>query len=164
MKISKKNIWCFVMIVCIVAFDQITKYFAKLYLCGKDARVFIKGIIEFTYTENTGVAFSLFSGGRWFFIVLTAVLIAVCFYIMLRGKGQKSLWLYWSIAVIVSGAAGNLIDRILYGYVIDFVNPVFVNFAVFNIADCAVTLGTVSLMAYLVFDMFKKESSDEPQS
>lgn len=62
----------------------------------------------------------------------------------------------------MSGAIGNLIDRIFLGYVIDFINPTFVNFAVFNIADCAVTLGTISLMAYLLFDIFKKESKDEP--
>jgi signal peptidase II len=57
-----------------------------------------------------------------------------------------------------------LIDRIYLGYVIDFINPTFVNFAVFNIADCAVTLGTISLMAYLVFDIFKKENKDEPKN
>ena len=123
------------MIIVIVAIDQITKYFAKTYLLGNGAKPFIKGVVEFVYAQNTGVAFSLFDGGRW---------------------------LFWSLGVIVSGAIGNLIDRIFLGYVIDFINPTFVNFAVFNIADCAVTLGTISLMAYLLFDIFKKENKDEP--
>ena len=76
-------------------------------------------------------------------------------------KCQKNLWLYWTIGVLSAGAIGNLIDRICLGYVVDFINPIFVNFAIFNIADCAVTLGAISLIAYLVLDMFKKESKDE---
>lgn len=162
MKILKsKNFWSAVMIILIVAFDQITKYFAKIYLYGKEAKTFIKGVIEFVYTENTGVAFSMFSGGRWFFIILTAAVSIGCLIFMYKSKPKKDLWLFWTLGVIVSGGIGNLIDRILLGYVIDFINPVFVDFAVFNIADCAVTLGTVSLIIYLVSDMFKKEKKNE---
>ena len=67
---------------------------------------------------------------------------------------------FWTLGVLVSGAAGNLIDRVFLGYVIDFINPLFVDFAIFNIADCAVTLGAVSLIAYLVFDLFKKDGKE----
>ena len=95
-------------------------------------------------------------------VALTAVVLLFCILYMYKGNGQNNLWLFWSLGVIVSGAIGNLIDRIFLGYVIDFINPTFVNFAVFNIADCAVTLGTISLMAYLLFDIFKKENKDEP--
>lgn len=148
------------MIAAIVAFDQLTKYLAKSALYPDKSVDFIKGFVEFRYVENTGVAFSLFSGGRWIFIVLTAV-VAVCILAYMFTKAQKNLWLFWSLGVIVSGAVGNLIDRIFLGYVIDFINPTFVDFAVFNIADCAVTLGTVSLVVYLVFDIFKKEKKHE---
>lgn len=152
------------MIIVIVAIDQITKYFARLYLYGKEARTFIKGVAEFVYAENTGVAFSMFSGGRWLFIALTVIVVVACLVYMFRGKGKNNLWLFWSLGVIISGALGNLIDRIYLGYVIDFINPTFVNFAVFNIADCAVTLGSVSLIAYLLIDIFKngkKEMENE---
>lgn len=149
------------MMLIIIAFDQITKYFAKMYLYGNEPKEFIKGVAEFIYAENTGVAFSLFSGGRWFFIILIIVLVVVCLAVMFNKYGQKNLWLYWSLGVIVSGAIGNLIDRIINGYVVDFINPTFINFAVFNIADCAVTLGSISLIGFLVFDMFKKEKKDE---
>ena len=149
------------MIVVIVAIDQVTKYFAKLYLYGKEAVTFIKGVVEFVYAENTGVAFSMFSGGRWLFIVLTCVAVVACLLYMFKGKGKNNLWLFWSLGVIVSGAIGNLIDRVFLGYVIDFINPTFVNFAVFNIADCAVTLGSVSLIAYLVYDIFKSEKKEK---
>lgn len=165
MKLKNKNIWCAIMIILIVAFDRITKYFAKLYLYGKGAKAFIKGVVEFVYAENTGVAFSMFSGGRWFFILLTAVAVVACLVYMFKGNGKNNLWLFWSLGVIVSGAVGNLIDRIFLGYVIDFINPTFVNFAVFNIADCAVTLGAVSLIAYLLVDIIKssKEENNNEQ-
>lgn len=148
------------MIIAITAIDQITKYLAEAYLRGKSAKTFIKGVVELVYAENTGVAFSLFGGGRWFFVVLTAVVVAACLIYMYRGKGQNNLWLFWSLGVIASGAIGNLIDRVRLGYVIDFINPIFVDFAVFNIADCAVTLGTVSLIAYLVFDTAKQAKNN----
>ena len=147
------------MIIMIIAFDQITKYIAKSTLYPDKAIHFIDGFLEFRYAENTGVAFSMFSGGRWGFIILTSA-VALGMLVYMFTRAQKNLWLYWSLGVIVAGAIGNLIDRIFLGYVIDFINPTFVRFAVFNIADCAVTLGTVSLVAYLIFDIFKKEKKD----
>ncbi len=162
MNLKSKNFWSTVMIVLIVAFDQFTKYLVKLYLYGKPPVTFVKGVVEFRYAENTGVAFSMFSGGRWFFIVLTAVVSVGCLVYMYKSKtAQNNLWLFWSLGVIVSGAIGNLIDRVLLGYVVDFINPLFVKFAVFNIADSAVTLGTVSLMAYLVYDLFREKKNEQ---
>ncbi|MDE5973049.1 MAG: signal peptidase II [Eubacterium sp.] len=159
MKLKNKNIWSVVMIIAIIAIDQVTKYFAKSALYPDGDKDFIKGFIEFRYAENTGMAFSMFSGARWFFVVLTAV-VTVGMAVYMFKKCQQNLWLYWTIGVLISGAVGNLIDRICYGYVIDFINPTFVDFAIFNIADCAVTLGAVSLVAYLVFDMFKKDNKE----
>lgn len=153
---KKKHLWCAVMIFLIIAFDQITKILATEYLKGKGPVSFIKGVVQFKYAENTGMAFSLFSGARWIFVVLTLIVCAVALWYIFSNR-CKHLWLYWSIAVIVSGGLGNLIDRAFYGYVVDFIEPVFIDFAIFNIADCAVTLGGVSLIAYLIFDMFKKE-------
>lgn len=152
----KKHLWCAVMIFLIIAFDQITKILATEYLKGKEPVSFIKGVVQFKYAENTGMAFSLFSGARWIFVVLTLIVCAVALWYIFSNR-CKPLWLYWSIAVVASGGIGNLIDRAFYGYVVDFIEPVFIDFAIFNIADCAVTLGGVSLIAYLIFDMFKKE-------
>lgn len=164
MKHTKKHIFCTVMIVLIVAFDQITKYFASSKLTDGHIASFIPGVAQFRYAENTGMAFSMFSGARWVFIALTVVVCVGVFYYMFSNK-CKSLWLYWSLGVILSGGIGNLIDRVRFGYVVDFIEPTFVNFAVFNIADCAVTCGAVVLIGYLVFDVIKdtkkpKENSD----
>lgn len=152
----KKHLWCAVMIFIIIAFDQITKILATEYLKGNKPVSFIKGVVRFNYAENTGMAFSLFSGARWVFVALTLIVCAVALWYIFSNR-CKPLWLYWSIAVVASGGIGNLIDRAFYGYVVDFIEPVFIDFAIFNIADCAVTLGAVSLIAYLVFDAFKKE-------
>jgi len=157
---KKKHIWCSVMIIFIVAFDQITKFFAAEYLSGSGAKPFIRGIVQFRYALNEGMAFSLLSGARWFFVALTAAACIGALWYLFSNK-CTSLWLYWSIGVVVSGGIGNLIDRVLYGYVVDFIEPVFVNFAIFNIADCAVTLGAASLFACLFFDLFKKEKKHE---
>ena len=148
------------MIILIVAFDQITKYLALVHLKGKEPFTFIPGIVQFRYTENTGMAFSMFSGARWVFIVLTCV---VCAGIMVYLFSNKcsNLWIYWSAAVVAAGGIGNLIDRIRLAYVIDFIEPTFINFAVFNIADSAVTLGAGVLIVYLLIDAFgEKEKKD----
>lgn len=144
------------MIFLIAAFDQITKYFAVKELKGGEPVNFIKGVVRFKYAENTGMAFSMFNGARWVFVAVTVVACSAALWYIFSNR-CKSLWLYWSIAIIVAGGIGNLIDRALYGFVVDFIEPVFVDFAVFNIADCAVTLGAVSLVIYLLLDLFKKE-------
>ena len=148
------------MIILIVIFDQVTKLLAQKYLSDGTVVTFIKGIVQFNYTENTGMAFSLFTGARWIFIVITVIACGGALWYMFTDR-CNSLWLYWSIGVIIAGGLGNFIDRVLYGFVIDFIEPVFLNFAIFNIADCAVTLGAVSLIAYLVLDIFKREKANE---
>lgn len=164
MKHTKKHISCMIMIVLIIAFDQITKYFASLKLADGSVAKFIPGVVQFKYAENTGMAFSMLSGARWVFIALTVVVCVGVFYYLFSNR-CKSLWLYWSLGVILSGGIGNLIDRIRFGYVVDFIEPTFVSFAIFNIADCAVTCGAVVLVGYLLYDAFKdvkkpKENSD----
>lgn len=154
MKHTKKHISCMIMIVLIIAFDQITKYFASLKLADGSVAKFIPGVVQFKYAENTGMAFSMLSGARWVFIALTVVVCVGVFYYLFSNR-CKNLWLYWSLGVILSGGIGNLIDRIRFGYVVDFIEPTFVNFAIFNIADCAVTCGAVVLVGYLLYDAFK---------
>lgn len=159
---TKKHVSCSVMIILIVAFDQITKYFANEKLSDGTVAKLIPNVAQLRYAENTGMAFSMLSGARWVFVALTLVVCGAVLYYLFSNK-CKSLWLYWSLGVVVSGGIGNLIDRALYGYVIDFIEPTFMDFAIFNIADCAVTCGAVVLIGYLVIDIFvsaKKEKGE----
>lgn len=156
MKHTKKHIWAGIMILLIVLFDQVTKQLAAHDLQGGEVKILIPGLVQLHYAQNTGMAFSMFSGARWVFVVLTTILCVGVLIYMFKDK-CSSLWLYWSLGVIAAGGIGNLIDRVLYGYVVDFIEPVFVNFAIFNIADCAVTCGAVSFVLCLLADLFKKE-------
>ena len=156
----KKHIWCTVMIVLIVAFDQVTKYLAVLYLKDGPPVTFIPKVVQFNYAENTGMAFSLFSGARWMFIALTVAVCAFGIWYLFSNR-CKSLWAYWSVGVIISGGIGNLIDRVCNEYVIDFIEPTFINFAIFNIADSAVTLGAISFVIFMVYDAFLKKGESD---
>lgn len=156
---KKKHIWCSIMIVLIVAFDQVTKYLAAKYLAGGKIVPFLPKIAQLRYAENPGMAFSMFSGARWVFVVLTLAVCGGVLWYLLTDR-CKSLWLYWSLGVIVAGGIGNLIDRVRFGFVVDFIEPIFIDFAIFNIADCAVTCGAAVLVIYLLLDCFKKDKSE----
>ena len=154
MKHTKKHISCLIMIVLIIIFDRVTKYFAVKNLYGGDIVNFIPGVVQFRYAENTGMAFSMLSGARWVFVALTFAVCVGAFYYLFSNK-CKSLWLYWSIGVVVSGGIGNLIDRARFGYVVDFIDLQFMDFAVFNFADILVTVGAFALMFYVIADIFR---------
>ncbi|MGN0459062.1 MAG: signal peptidase II [Eubacterium sp.] len=160
MKHFKKHFSCSIMIALIIIFDQITKYFASSKLSGGLVKGFIPGVVQFRYAENMGMAFSMLTGARWIFVVLTLVVCIAALYYMFSNR-CKSLWLYWSLGVTVAGGIGNLIDRAFYGYVIDFIEPTFVDFAIFNIADCAVTCGAAVLIGYLVIDVIKDAKKEK---
>ncbi len=150
---KKRNIWGIITIVFIIAFDRITKLTAENTLADGDVN-FIKNIIKFTYMENTGAAFSTFSGSRWLLVTVTAVVCIVIFVYMFSPRCSNT-GLFWGLAVLGAGGIGNLIDRALLGYVVDFIEPVFINFATFNIADCAVTVGAVIVIVSLLVSSFK---------
>lgn len=147
------------MIILIVAFDQITKYFAEKNLADGKIVPFLPGFVQFRYAQNTGMAFSMLSGARWIFVVITIIVCGGVMWFLFSNRA-KSLWVYWSLGVVLAGGVGNLIDRARFGYVVDFIEPTFVNFAVFNIADCAVTCGAAVLVVYLLIDAFKKDKRD----
>jgi signal peptidase II len=131
-------------IVGLIALDQFSKYLATMYLAPIGTMPFLPGL-ELHYILNDGMAFSLFAGNRFLLIGVTSVaLLAFAIYLFWKKPADKLE--YISFVLILAGGIGNLIDRILYGYVVDFFNFTFVNFAVFNVADCFVTCGAVLLM------------------
>lgn len=111
-------------------------------------------LIDFTYVQNKGAAFSILSG-KINFLAIVSVLFCIGIIIFVIVKKPKNKLLCVSLAMIFSGALGNAIDRIFYGFVVDFIETTFVDFAIFNIADIAITVGAISLAIYLIF--FDKE-------
>lgn len=127
------------------------------------ARVLISGILGYRYAENTGAAFSIFSGITSIIAVLTAILIVGVSLYLFLGKGipvpaRYGLWL------VVAGGLGNLYDRVFYGYVVDFFDFLFVDFAIFNVADICVTCGAVLAIASFLWQDARKGGKDAAQS
>ena len=142
----------------IVVLDQFTKYLTVAHIPIGTAIPAIPGLFQLTYVQNTGMAFSMLQGGRWFFLIMTLV----AFVIM--GYAVKKNWIthptgLWALAAIAGGAVGNLIDRVRLGYVIDMIEVTFMRFAVFNVADCFVVCGAILLVIYAFF--FEKSKKKE---
>lgn len=138
----------------LVAVDQLTKVCIKLWLEPIGTARFIPSIVQFNYAENTGAAFGTFQNARWLFISITVIVCIGLFALMLTNR-IKSGVIYTSFVLILAGGIGNLIDRIFRGYVVDFVEPTFMKFAIFNFADSLVSVGAVILVGYLICDLIK---------
>lgn len=141
--------------------DQVIKLLVSTYLKEIGSVSVIDNLLSFTYVENSGVAFGSFAGNRWLFVVLTSALIAAIIFYMFKKKPKSRLF-YTSVALIIGGGIGNLIDRIAYGYVIDYISLSFFP-PVCNFADYCITVGTVLLMVYVLFfsDTAKKDIKND---
>jgi signal peptidase II len=143
----------------IIILDQYTKVIANNSLSKIDTFPLIENVFHFTLVKNRGAAFGILQNQRWFFITITiAIVIAMMIY-LLKYKPKHKL-LLTSLSMIIGGAIGNLIDRIKLGYVIDFFDFRLINFAVFNVADSFVVVGTILLSYYLLF-IYKEPKEEE---
>ncbi len=147
-----------VIAVVLIAVDQIVKNWAQEVLTKGEIAV-IENVLYFKYTENTGVAFSMFSDNRWLLIGVTSVMLIVVLAFFLSGKVTEKLEQF-SLALILAGGVGNLIDRISLGYVIDFIDVRIINFAIFNIADICICVGAF-LLCVAVYISDKKEQKEK---
>ncbi len=149
---SVRQIVCFLFaVVLLVEFDQITKAIAERKLAEVPHPI-ISGVLELDYLRNTGAAFSLLQGKRMFFIILTVVFViaAIAFYRKIpAGKRHRPLRI--CMIFLISGAIGNLIDRIRFSYVRDFISFVLIRFPIFNVADIYVTVTVVVIIALILF-------------
>lgn len=133
----------------LVIIDQIIKYFVSAYLQPVGSVSVIDNLFSLTYVENKGVAFGMFSDMRWIFVALTAILLVIIIFYMFK-KRPKGKFFYICAALIIGGGIGNLIDRVFYGYVIDYLSLSFFP-PVCNFADYCITAGTIMLVIYLLF-------------
>ncbi len=139
-----------ILTILLVTADLFTKYIVTANMVVGSTIPILRNIFHLTYVQNTGAAFSILAGQRLFLILLPAVVIVVIItYIIVKKPGNKLLML--SFSMIVSGGIGNLIDRIRFGYVVDFFDFRLINFPVFNVADIWVTLGAALFIGLLLF-------------
>ena len=156
-KTAKHYLTAFIVIAAGVILDQWSKYMAVLHLQGTDGVDLIPGVFRLTYLENRGAAYGVLQGQQWFFYIITAViLVAVLLVYRRMPAGRKFLPLRVCAVLIVSGALGNLIDRVGQGYVVDFFYFELIDFPVFNVADIFVTVSAV-LLAVLLLLYYKEE-------
>ena len=166
---TKKYIISLIVFAFCLFADRLTKYLAVINLKDKADFVLIKNVLVLTYLENTGAAFSMLAGKRLIFIIITIVFSVIIFLFFLKIKPERRYSpLYICLTVILAGAVGNLIDRIMNGFVVDFIYFQIINFPVFNVADICVTLGVIFLIIFLLFkyrntDFETKKVSDEEE-
>ena len=142
----------FVLAVLLIAADQISKYFAVLKLKNQPPYSVVDGVFVLHYLENRGAAFGMLQGQKFFFIFIAAVILCTIVYVLWKAPYQKMyIKLHITLVFIASGAVGNLIDRVRYDYVVDFLYFSLINFPVFNVADIYVTLAAISLAVLLIF-------------
>lgn len=134
----------------VVALDQWTKWLVRRALPLYESKDSILGIFHITHVENTGGAWSMFSGQLWLFIGVMALFVALIV-VLIWKQWLKKPFEWWCLAAILGGGIGNLIDRLANGRVTDMICLDFVNFPVFNVADCFITVGCFALIVYVIF-------------
>ena len=151
-----------ILIAVLTGADQLIKVWAVNELAGGSSREFIKiagkQIVNLTYTENQGAAFSIMSGKQWFTVgFASAALIIFAVYIIKNYRNSRPAMIFSDM--VISGGIGNLIDRVRIGYVVDYIELKIFKFAIFNFADICVTVGVFLLMIYILF--FFSRGTDE---
>ena len=139
-------------IAALTVIDRLTKHIAVLTVKVDGPKEILFGLFQFRYVENTGAAFSSFSDNTEILTVVTLIIILFCLALLLSNK-LKPLFIKICLLLVTAGGIGNVIDRILYGYVIDFIEPLFIDFAVFNFADCCITVGAFMLIGYEIYEL-----------
>ena len=147
----------------LAAIDQLVKYWIRSTLAVGESRAFIPYICQLTHVQNTGAAFSSMQGMRWFFVVVTVIVVLLGFLALAKGKISGAFG-RWSLVVVLGGAIGNLIDRALFGSVTDMFDVLFMNFAVFNVADIFVVCGGIAFCVYLFFSPDLGGSEKKPEN
>ncbi len=140
-----------IILAIVVAIDLISKYYIQSIMTLGDSTMIIKDFFYLTFVHNEGAAWGMLSGKMELFFVITIVVLVVIGYILFTTDRKKTL-LRIALVVILGGTLGNFYDRVVFGYVRDFLNfyPLGYDFPVFNVADSALTIGYVLLAWYLL--------------
>nr|WP_297935988.1 signal peptidase II [uncultured Lachnoclostridium sp.] len=152
-----KGFFC---VIILVLLDQLTKYWAATTLKGNNPIVIWKNVFELQYLENRGIAFGLFQNKTIVFVIFTIIILGVVIYYFYKVPAIKRMRpLQFAMILLASGAVGNLVDRIMNNFVIDFIYFKLINFPIFNVADCYVTISLI-LLIWLILFYYKEEELD----
>lgn len=135
----------------IAVVDQIVKYLTVAHIGLYEKVEFIPGVLGFTYYQNTGAAFSSFEGMQWLFALIFVIFTGAILYEYFKKPMGFTTFERWCIAAIYGGGLGNMIDRVRMGYVVDMFETKFMDFPIFNVADCFITCGVILLIIHMAF-------------
>ena len=135
----------------VVVLDQFTKYLTVAHIALYERISVLPGFLGLTYVQNTGAAFSSFDGMQWLFAVVFVIFTGLILYEYFKKPMPFTKFERWCIAAIYGGGLANMIDRVRLGYVVDMIRTEFMDFPVFNVADCFITCGCIALMVSLFF-------------
>ncbi len=140
----------------LVILDQVVKYYTRVKL-SKEPLVIWSGVFELTFVKNTGAAFGIMKGQKVFFLILTAFFLILAFYLIIKTPLKKRFaGAFTALILLLSGTVGNAVDRLYFGYVTDMFYFKLIDFPVFNVADCYITVA-VFLSAILVLFVYDDE-------
>ena len=142
----------------LVGVDQLIKRWATAVLLPKTAMTLIPGVLELRYFLNDGMAFSMLAGKQKLLIAATSLMLLGVLWMLFARKLTPLERVAWTL--VLGGGIGNLIDRIATGVVVDYINVLFMNFAIFNFADICVCVGVGLLMVWVLFDSYFKEKAE----
>ena len=145
-----------IFVVLLVLADQIVKFAVRANIDLGQSVPFIPYVMDLTYVQNTGAAFSILRTHTWLLTLTSLVVVLVMCYLIVKGFFHNTLG-RWSATLVLAGGIGNLIDRAVFGFVTDMFQTTFIDFPVFNVADCCITVGVPLLFLYVLLYMGKSE-------
>ena len=160
---TKIRIYSIVSMLVLVGVDQFIKYYVDLRLKPVGAVPFIEGFMQFSYYENDGAMMGMMSGKTLTMTILAVICLVVIMFVIFSGKVKFGVD-YCCIVLMMSGGLGNIIDRIFRGYVIDYIEVLFIDFYIFNFADCLVTVAAALLIANQIYEMIKETKAKKEKA
>lgn len=142
-------------VLCLLGIDQLIKYYVDLYLKNRPAVTVIKNVLQFNYLENDGAMMGFMGGKTALMTVLAVICVVVMLFVIFSGIIRDKVD-YWCCLFMIAGGLGNIIDRIFRGYVIDYIEVLFVDFYIFNFADCLITCSAFVLIFYQLYLILKE--------
>ncbi len=156
MDLTKKNkLLYLITLIVIIGGDQFTKHLVSSSMQLGQSQEIIDNFFYFTYAHNTGVAWGMLAGHLWLFIIVALVSAVLMIVFFMRTRSDEVLTRF-GLVLTFAGMAGNLIDRMVFGYVRDFIDVVIFNynFPIFNVADMAVVIGVALIIIEIVFEEY----------
>lgn len=144
--------------ILLIVADQVTKYLAIVHLKGQAAIALIDGVLELQYLENRGSAFGMLQNQKVFLLFVGVLFMAVLLFFVIKMPAEKKfIPANIVFTMVMAGGIGNMIDRIRFDFVVDFISFVLINFPIFNVADIFIVIGTFSLFVLFMFVYKEKD-------